>query len=165
MARLPLPSIKNANLKVGKKITLSGWLVFDGIALIVIVGVLAARMSHAGGNYVFIKSPQQMSGGSLARDVASGEYRHVVAGGVHGETTAVVTTADITGSSQICADFRTNSAKNFIDIQLNGHYANKFVASSGNATVCADLNSDYAGGTIYAGTSGDVNVLSIYGVK
>ena len=165
MARLPLPAINKANLKVGKKVKLNAWLVFDGIALVIIVGVLAARLSNAGVDYTFMRTASQMSSGSLGRSVAASDYRHISADGVHAETTATVTAAEMAASKQICAEVRANSAKNFVDIQVNGHFANKFVETPGNTTVCVDVNNDKTGGVVYAGTSGDANVYSIYGTK
>lgn len=165
MAKLNLNSNSRSSLKVGKKVTLNRWLIFDGIALIIVVGVLAARFSHAGVNYSFMRTPAQMSGGTLGRSITSGDYRHLAANGVHAEASAKVTADEMAASTQVCAQMHVNSAKTFVDIQINGLYANKFVESAGDVTVCADTNKQAQGGDIFAGTSGDAQVISIYGAK
>lgn len=158
-------SMMTKRVSIGKKFTLSGWMIFDGLALIIIVGVLAARFAGASVDSTFRRLPAQMMGGSLERSIAAGEYRHIIAKDVHAEATAEVLATDIAASQQICARVRANSANTFVDIQLNGHYASEFVAQPGEVTVCADVNHENQGGTVYAGTSGDANVYSIYGIK
>lgn len=158
-------NLKKPVLKVGKKFTLSGWMIFDGIALIIIVGVLAARFAGASVDSTFMRTPQQMTSGTLQRSVASGEYRHIVAKDIHAETSATVVASDVAASRQVCVKFRVNSANTFVDVQLNGHFANKFMVDPGDVTLCADVNNENQGGSIYAGTSGDANVYSIYGIR
>lgn len=158
-------NLKKPALKVGKKFTLSGWMIFDGLALIIIVGVLAARFAGASVDSTFMRTPGQMNEGTLVRSAVNGVSRHVVAGGIHGETSATVSAADIAASKQVCARVRVNSANTFIDIQINGHFANKFVTTPGDATVCADVNNENLGGEVFAGTSGDMSVYRIYGTR
>lgn len=165
MANKISTNLKKPVLKVGKKFTLSGWMVFDGLALIIIVGVLAVRFAGASVDSTFTRTPSQMSGGELSRSVAHGVYRHIVANDVHAEATAQVTAAEVAASRQICAQMHVNSADTFVDIQINGHYANKFVVTAGDVLVCADVNNENKGGVVYAGTSGDANVSTIYGTK
>lgn len=165
MANKISTNLKKPVLKVGKKFTLSGWMIFDGLALIIIVGVLAARFAGASVDSTFMRTPQQMASGTLQRSVANGEYRRITAKDVHAETSAAVVAQDVAASRQVCAQFRVNSANTFVDIQLNGHFANKFVAAPGEVTLCMDVNNDNLGGTVYAGTSGDANVYSIYGIR
>lgn len=159
-------NMKKPVLRVGKKFSLSGWMIFDGLALIIIVGVLAARFAGASVDSTFNRTPNQMTGGSIGRSVANGEYRHVKAtNGIHAETSVAVLPADVAASRQICAQFRVNSANTFVDIQLNGHFANKFVVSPGDVTLCTNVDNENRGGSVYAGTSGDANVYSIYGIR
>lgn len=165
MANVSINKLKKPNLRVGKKYKLSGWLIFDGIALIIIVGVLAVRFAGASVDSTFTRTPAQMSGGTLGRSVASGNYRQIVATGIHAETNVTVMSAEVAASRQICAQMHVNSAKTFVDIQLNGHYASKFMENAGDVTVCADVNNENQGGVIYAGTSGSANVQSIYGTR
>lgn len=165
MASKVSTNLKKPVLKVGKKFTLSGWMVFDGLALIIIVGVLAVRFAGASVDSTFNRTPSQMSGGTLSRSVASGVYRHIVAKDVHAEASAPVTAAEVAASKQICAQMRVNSANTFVDIQLNGHFANEFAQNAGDVTVCVDVNNDTKGGVVYAGTSGDANVSAIYGIR
>jgi hypothetical protein len=157
--------MKKPVLKVGKKFSLSGWMIFDGLALIIIVGVLAARFAGASVDSTFMRTPSQMEGGTLSRSVAQGVYRHIVAQDVHAEASAQVSAEEVAASRQICAQMHVNSADTFVDIQINGHYANKFAVKSGDVLVCADVNNENKGGAVYAGTSGDANVLAIYGVR
>lgn len=165
MARISTNTLKKNSLSVGKKPKLNKWLVFDGIALIIIVGVLAVRFTRASVDSTFMRTPAQMTEGSLDRSVAAGEFRHVVAKSIHAETSVAIDAADIAASRQVCAQFHVNSAKTFVDIQLNGHFANQYMEQPGDVTLCADVNNENKGGVIYAGTSGDVNVYSIYGTK
>jgi hypothetical protein len=158
-------NMKKPVLKVGKKFSLSGWMVFDGLALIIIVGVLAARFAGASVDSTFTRTPSEMNGGTLSRSVAHGVYRHIVAEGVHAEASTQVSAEEVAASRQICAQMRVNSADTFVDIQINGHYANKFMTSAGDVVVCADVNNESKGGMVYAGTSGDANVSAIYGVR
>lgn len=152
-------------LKVGKKFTLSGWMVFDGLALIIIVGVLAARFAGASVDSTFMRTPSQMSGGTVGRSIANGMYRHIVAEGVHAEASVDISAAEAAASRQICAQMHVNSANTFVDIQVNGHYASKFMVSAGDVLVCTDVNNESRGGMVYAGTSGDASVSVIYGVR
>lgn len=165
MASINPNNIMKRKLKVGKKFQLSGWMIFDGIALIIIVGVLAVRFTKASVDSTFMRTPQQMTSGELQRNVATGESRRIVAEGVHAETSVAVTADDMAASRQVCAQFRVNSSQTFVDIQINGHFANSFADKPGNVTVCADVNNESVGGVIYAGTSGNANVLSIYGTR
>jgi hypothetical protein len=157
--------MKKPVLKVGKKFTLNGWMIFDGLALVIIVGVLAARFAGASVESTFKRTPDQMSGGTLSRSVANGISRHIVAEGIHAETSVTVTAQELATSRQVCAQMKVNSAETFIDIQVNGKYANKFVTTPGEALVCVDLKGEQSDVTVYAGTSGDVNVSVIYGVQ
>ena len=111
MGKTNFNSLKKANLKVGKKVTLNRWLVFDGIVLIIIVGVLAARFSHAGVNYTFMRTPSQMSGGTVGRSVTNGDYRHIVANGVHAEASAKASDQEMKASSQVCAQMHVKDRK------------------------------------------------------
>lgn len=165
MPKLTTPNSSKAALKVGKTFKPSAWLVFDAIALVVIVGVLALRFTRASGQNTFSRTPQQMSKGTLSRSVASGTFRHIVADGVHAETGADVSTAEMAASTRVCASMHVNSPNTFIDIQVNGHFANQFVEKPGEATICAALDNDAQAGTVYAGTSGDASVYNIYGEK
>lgn len=164
-AKTTVDKLGNRQLRVGKKFKLSGWMLFDGIVLIIIISVAAVRLTHAGGNYTFMRTPQQMQGGTLERNVVTGEYRKLVASGIHAEASATVATEEVAASSEICANFRVVSKDTFVDIQLNGHYVNKFSAGAGEVTVCAPVNHEDKGGVVYAGTSGNANVQSIYGVE
>lgn len=158
-------NLKKPVLKVGKKFALSGWMIFDGLALIIIVGVLAARFAGASVDSVFTRTPSQMNGGALSRSVAHGVYRHIVAEGVHAEASAQLTADEVAASRQICAQMRVNSADTFVDIQINGHYASKFASKAGDVLVCAEVNYENKAGMVYAGTSGDANVSAIYGTR
>lgn len=164
-AKTNVDRLGNTQLRVGKRFKISGWLLFDGIALIIIISVAAVRLTHAGANYTFTRLPEQMQGGTLGRSVVTGQYRRLVSNGIHAEAGATVTQAEVQASSQICAQLHTNSNDTFVDIQFNGHYATKFASQAGDVTVCADLNGETQGGTIYAGTSGNADVYSIYGTR
>jgi len=164
-AKIRVDTLGNTQLRVGKKFKLSGWLLFDGIVLIIIISVAAVRLTHAGGNYSFMRTPQQMRGGTLGRSVVAGDYRSLVSNGIHAEASAIVSAEEVAASSQICAQMHVKSKDTFVDIQLNGHYVNKFSTSVGDVTVCAPVNHEDKGGTVYAGTSGNADVYSIYGTN
>jgi hypothetical protein len=164
-AKTSVDRLGNKQLRVGKKYKLSGWMLFDGIVLIIIISVAAVRLTHAGGNYTFTRTPQQMQGGTLERNVITGEYRKLVSNGIHAEASASVAAEEVVASGQICAQVHVASKNTFVDIQLNGHYASKFAASAGDVTVCAPLAGETKGGTVYAGTSGNADVQSIYGLQ
>lgn len=164
-AKTRVDTLGNTQLRVGKKFKLSGWLLFDGIVLIIIISVAAVRLTHAGGNYSFMRTPQQMQGGTLGRSVVTGDYRSLVSNGIHAEASAIVSAEEVAASSQICAQMHVKSKDTFVDIQLNGHYANKFSTLAGDVTVCAPVNNEDKGGTVYAGTSGNADVYSIYGTN
>lgn len=165
MANISVNKVMKNKLKVGKKFQVSGWMIFDAIALIIIVGVLAVRFTQASVDSTFMRTPQQMSQGTLQRSVAGGEYRHIVAKDVHDEASAQVEAADIAASRQVCAQFHVNSADTFVDLQLNGHFANSFMTKPGDVTLCVDVNNENQGGVVYAGTSGNANVYRIYGTR
>lgn len=164
-AKTGVDRLGNTQLKVGKKFKLSGWLLFDGIVLIIIISVAAVRLTHAGANYTFTRTPQQMQGGTLARSVVNGEHRSLSSNGIHAEASTSVTADEVAASSQICAQMRVKSSDTFVDVQINGHYASKFTTSAGDITICADVNHEAKGGTVYAGTSGKAEVYSIYGAQ
>ncbi len=164
-AKTSVDRVGNRQLRIGKNFKLSGWMLFDGIVLIIIISVAAVRLTHAGGNYTFMRTPQQMQGGTLERNVITGEHRKLVSNGIHAEASATVETEEIAASSQICARMHVASKDTFVDIQLNGHYTNRFSAGAGEVTVCAPLDGDTKGGTVYAGTSGNADVQSIYGLE
>lgn len=164
-AKTSVDRIGNTQLRVGKRFKLSGWLLFDGIALIIIISVAAVRLTHAGVDYTFMRTPQQMQSGVLSRSVTSGEYRQLSSNGVHAETGASVTAGEMAASGQLCAQLHVNSSDTFVDIQVNGHYATKFANEAGDITVCVDVDYEAKAGTVYAGTSGKADVYSIYGTK
>ena len=164
-AKTTVDRLGNTQLRVGKRFKISGWLLFDGIVLIIIISVATLRFTHAGANYSFLVNPAQMQGGELKRSVVDGSYRQLVSNGIHAETSAVATTEQIKASKQVCADMRVRSNNTFIDVQFNGKYANKFVTQAGQATVCVELGSQAQGGTIYAGTSGNADVYQVYGTS
>lgn len=164
-AKTTVDTLGNKQLRVGKRVKLSGWLIFDGIALIIIISVATMRLTHAGVDYSFERLPQQMQGGTLKQGVVTGDYRQLVAEGIHAEASSTVTAAEMAASKQVCARLRVASSDTFVDIQVNGKYANKFVSNAGDAVVCVDVNNQGAGGVVYAGTSGNADVYSIYGTK
>lgn len=164
-AKTGVDRLGNRQLQVGKKFTISGWMLFDGIALIIIISVAAVRLTHAGVDYTFMRTAQQMEAGTLGRSVAAGEYRRLSSNGIHAETSAEVTADELAASSQICAQMHVSSADTFADIQFNGHYASKFATSAGDVTVCVAIDKSSQGGKVYAGTSGKADVYSIYGSK
>ena len=165
MVNISNKTSKKNSLKAGKKFKLNRWLVFDGIVLIIIVGVLAVRFTRASVDSTFMRTPQQMNSGTIQRSVVGGEARHIVTNEVHAETSVTVDATEMQASRQVCADMRANSPQNFVDIQINGHFANKFADKPGEVTVCADVNNDNRGGEIYVGTNGDASVYRIYGVR
>jgi len=164
-AKTTVDRLGNTQLRVGRRFKISGWLLFDGIALIIIISIATLRLTHAGLNYSFERTPAQMQGGSLTHSVVSGDYRRLVSSGIHAEASAVLTAQEVGESQQVCAQLHVNSKDTFIDIQLNGHYANAFVSRAADATVCVDVNHEASGGTVYAGTSGNADVQRIYGIK
>ena len=164
-AKTSVDRLGNTQLRVGKRFKLSGWLLFDGIVLIIIISVAAVRLTHAGVDYTFMRTAGQMQSGTLSRSVTAGEYRGLLSNGIHAETGASVTADEMAASSQVCAQMHVNSRDTFVDIQINGHYASKFSNAAGDVTVCADVNNEAKGGTVYAGTSGKADVYSIYGTK
>ena len=164
-AKTSVDKLGNSQLRVGKRFSLSGWLLFDGIVLMIIIGVAAVRLTHAGVNYTFMVNPSQMQGGSLSRNIATGESRRLVSNGIHAETTAIVTADQIAASTEVCADIHVSSKNTFVDIQLNGQYASQFADQAGDKTVCVVIDKAAGAGTIYAGTSGNAEVHRIYGVQ
>lgn len=164
-AKTSVDRLGNTQLRVGKRFKLSGWLLFDGIVLIIIIGVAAVRLTHAGVDYTFMRTAQQMQSGTLGKSVTAGEYRGLSSNGIHAETGASVTADEMAASGQVCAQMHVNSNDTFVDIQINGHYGSKFATAAGDITVCADVNNEAKAGTVYAGTSGKADVYSIYGTK
>jgi len=163
-AKTTVDQLGNTQLRVGKRFKISGWLLFDGIVLLIIISVATLRLTQAGENYTFMVTPGQMQGGELKRSVVAGPYRQLVSTGIHAETSVAVTTDQVAASDKICANMHVRSKDTFIDIQLNGKYANKFVTTAGDTTVCVDVKGQSAVGTVYAGTSGNADVYSIYGL-
>lgn len=164
-AKTSVDRLGNTQLRVGKRFKLSGWFIFDGIVLLIIISVAAVRLTHAGVETTFMRTPQQMQGGSLGRSIVGSDYRRLVSNGIHAEASATITAAEAAASRQICAQMHVNSADTFVDIQINGRYANKFANGSGDITVCVEVNNQDTGGVVYAGTSGNADVQSIYGTR
>ena len=72
-AKTNVDRLGNTQLQLGKRFKLSGWMLFDGIVLIIIISVAAVRLTHAGGNYTFMRTPQQMQGGTMGKNVLTGD--------------------------------------------------------------------------------------------